>query len=338
MIKKIGGALLILLIILMGWHHKLVYYGLVQGKGQLSIIWNAKPVQSFLDDPSTPDSVRQKLLFIEEVRQFAIHELNLNDTDNYTTMYDQKGKPILWVVTGCEPYAFEPKKWDFPVVGEVPYKGFFIQDMADNEMVELERQGYDVGVRTVGGWSTLGWFTDPILSNMLGRSYGDLANLIIHELVHSTIFVKDSVDFNENLASFIGDRGTEIFLEKYYRDSHAVAYANELQDELKYTEHVLRGADKLDSLYSYFEDKDTTGIAVSKRDMIDEIIQQMDTLSLSRFTFLERLKKRNINNTYFMSFLRYRSKQVPLETLYEEDFNNNLTAFIKHLKGKYPFL
>lgn len=338
MIRKIIWSIVILVTILVIWYRELVYYGLVQGKGQLSIVWNAKPVQFFLDDPATPDSIRQKLLFIEEVRQFAMNELGLNDTDNYTTMYDQKGKPILWVVTGCEPYAFEPKQWEFPVVGEVPYKGFFIQDMASEEMEKLRVQGYDVGVRTVGGWSTLGWFTDPILSNMLNRSYGDLANLIIHELVHATIFVKDSVDFNENLASFIGDRGAEIFLEKYYPDSHALSYQNELHDEQMFTDHILRGADKLDSLYHYFSDKDTVGIADGKSLMIDDIIEKIDTLPLSDFAFLERLKKREINNTYFMSFLRYRSKQISLEELYSDEFNKNLTALIQHLKVKYPFL
>ena len=86
--------------------------------------------------------------------------------------------------------------------------------MADKEMELLKEAGYDVGMRTVGGWSTLGWFKDPILSNMLNRSYGDLANLIIHELVHATIFVKDSVEFNENLASFIGDQGAKLFLKR----------------------------------------------------------------------------------------------------------------------------
>ncbi|MEM9857460.1 MAG: aminopeptidase, partial [Bacteroidota bacterium] len=242
MIKKFLLGLIVLLIGILIYYHDLVYYGLVQGKGQLSIVWNAEPVEDFLENPDTPDSIRQKLLFIAEVREFAVRELGLNDTDNYTTMFDQKGKPILWVVTGCEPFAFEPKTWDFPVVGEMPYKGFFIEEMAYEEMADVEEQGYDVGLRTVGGWSTLGWFKDPILSNMLGRSYGDLANLIIHELVHATIFVKDSVVFNENLASFIGDRGAEIFLKKYYPNTYLVDYKNELKDEQLYIDHVLSGA------------------------------------------------------------------------------------------------
>ena len=141
MTRRILGIVGIALLAVILWNYKLVYYALVQGKGQLSIVWNAKPVAAFLEDPATPDSIKQKLRFIAEVREFAVNELGLNDTDNYTTMYDQQGKPILWVVTGCEPYAFEAKVWDFPLVGEMPYKGFFIQSMADQEMERLKTGG-----------------------------------------------------------------------------------------------------------------------------------------------------------------------------------------------------
>lgn len=339
MIKRI---LLVLAVVLVGtlfYYRDLVHYGVVQGRGQLSIVWNAKPVSEFLDNSGTPDSIKQKLLFIAEVRKFAIDELGLNDTDNYTTMYDQKGKPILWVVTGCEPFAFNPKIWTFPVVGEMPYKGFFIEEMAYDEMAEVEEAGYDVGLRTVGGWSTLGWFKDPILSNMLGRSYGDLANLIIHELVHATVFVKDSVDFNENLASFIGDRGAELFLQKYYADTHLLEYENELRDEQIYISHILRGADALDSLYrSFAADASVPKKIALKREMIEKVVVSMDTLSLSSTSFLSKIKGRDLNNTYFMSFLRYRSKQMSLEDLFVNEFNGDLNAFIQDMKEKYPFL
>ncbi len=338
MIRKLLGFFGVIVLILLLNFRSLIYYGIVQGKGQLSIIWNARPVKEFLDDPVTPDSVRDKLLFIAEVRKFAIGELGLNDTENYTTMYDQRGKPILWVVTGCKPFTFEPKMWNFPVVGEMPYKGFFIEKMATKEMEHVKAGGYDVGVRNVGGWSTLGWFKDPILSNMLRRSYGDLANLIIHELVHSTIFVKDSVDFNENLASFIGDRGAWEFLKKYYPSTYLIKYEQELKDEEIFIDHVLRGADKLDSLYKSFDSQTIVQKRGLKEGMIDKVIESMDTLSLSDKAFLSRIRGRDVNNTYFMSFLRYRSKQVSLDDLYKTRFNKNLVHFIQYMKEKHPFL
>lgn len=339
--KKVFLTIFVIIVAAVIWQWELINYGIMQGRGQMHIIMNSRPVEEYLADQNTPDSVKNKLEFIQEVRSFAIDNLGLNDTDNYTTMFDQQGKPLLWVVTGCKPYAFEPKTWTFPVVGEVPYKGYFIQEKASELEKEVIAEGYDAGIRTVGGWSTLGWFKDPILSNMLNRSYGDLANLIIHELVHATVFVKDSVNFNENLASFIGDQGARYFLEEMYGDSSVYLkdYLNELEDEQKFIDHILTGADNLDSLYLSFDDSTKEEMKLElKTEMISEIISNLDTLKLNRPSYLKRIKKRTVNNTYFMSFMRYRSKQLELDSLYREQFDNDLFKLIGFMKESHPFL
>jgi predicted aminopeptidase len=249
--KRVLLALLIILTLLVIVYWDLVSYGLRQGKGQFTIIWNAQPVEKVLQDQSFPDSLKAKLHLIEKVRTYAIDSLGLKDTENYKTIYDQKGEEIMWVVTACEPFQLKPKQWKFPILGAVPYKGFFSKEKAIALRNELEKEGWDTSIRNPGGWSTLGWFTDPILSNMLQRTAGDLANLIIHEMVHATIFVKDSLEFNENLATFIGDRGAEQFLIAEYgiESTEYKLYVNEDQDFTKYSEHMLRGAEMLDSLY-----------------------------------------------------------------------------------------
>ncbi|MCP4457806.1 MAG: aminopeptidase, partial [Cytophagales bacterium] len=146
-----------------------------------------------------PDSLRAKIEVIQNEKRYAVEELGLNVTDNYTTFYDQKGETALWNVSACRAYSFDPKIWWFPIVGDVPYKGFFDFEKASGVGSELREEGWDVRIRGVSGWSTLGWFKDPILSEMLNRSEGQLAELIIHELTHGTIFVKDRVTFREPL-------------------------------------------------------------------------------------------------------------------------------------------
>ncbi len=342
MIKRIflvlGGIVLVVLI----WYRDLVLYGIRQGKGQLNIVWNARPVADYLEDPLTPDSVKNKLIFIQEVRQYAIDSLGLNDTENYTSMYDQQGKPVLWVVTGSRPFGFIQKEWDFPVVGKVPYKGFFREELALKEAEKVEAEGFEYGIRTVGGWSTLGWFRDPILSNMLNRSTGDLANLIIHELSHATIFIKDSVTFNENLASFIGDRGARKFLTDTYGEhsQELSAYIRELKDEEIYYQHVLRGADSLSAFYGRLRaGGDTAQWKVEKNRIIRKVVDSLDTLSFSfPYQIRERLGEKLPNNTFFMSFMRYREKQRNLDSLYERKYNGNIKAMIRDLKQKHPFL
>lgn len=336
----LGLLVVITLLVIIFWD--LVSYGVRQGYGQMNIIWNAKPVEEFLNDPHFPDSLKSRLHLIDEIRKYAIDSLGLKDTENYKIMYDQKGKEIMWVVMACEPFALKQKEWNFPIVGAVPYKGFFNQSLAFELKDELEKEGYDVVVRNPGGWSTLGWFTDPILSKMLNRSEGDLANLIIHEMVHSTIFVKDSVEFNENLATFIGDRGAEKFLiHKYGADAATYHnYINEDKDYLKFVDHMLRGAKALDSLYQTMSNADPLAQKKEKKKMmIAKIVSTMDTLSLSLAEKpSERFKGKLPNNAYFMNFRQYQAKQNDFWGEYSGKFKGDLKAYIEYLSKEFPFL
>ncbi len=342
-IKRIFLAILVLIVVIVAAEWKLVKYGIEQGRGQLNIVWNARPVEEFLSSPTFPDSLKAKLRLINRVRRFAIDSLSLKDTRNYKTLYDQQGREIMWVVMASEPFRLKAKEWHFPVIGSVPYKGFFDRQKAIRLKDELEEEGWDVNIRNPGGWSTLGWFTDPILSEMLGRSDGDLANLIIHEMSHATIFVKDSIDFNENLATFIGDRGAEQFLASVYGpdSDEYTSYMNEDRDYVLYSDHMLRGAEKLDSLYNTFDE----GMSVEmksrlKQEMIRKIVTSLDTLSL-RATLSKpslRFQERLPNNAYFMNFIRYQSKQDIFDEEWKNHFNSNLRAYIQYLSNQYPFL
>jgi predicted aminopeptidase len=341
-IKQTAWGLLAVLIVLVLFNFQLVVYGLQQGYGQLNIIWNAKPVEEYLRDSNFPDSLKTRLRLIDEIRKYAIDSLALKDTENYKTLYDQKGEEVMWVVLASERFNLKQKEWEFPVVGSVPYKGFFKKERALKLKTELEKEGWDVIVRNPGAWSTLGWFTDPILSKMLNRSEGDLANLIIHEMSHSTIFVKDSIDLNENLATFIGDRGAEQFLiHKYGRDSKEyVNYLEEDKDYLKYVNHMLRGAKILDSLYLTMNETDSLNQKLRlKENAIRNIVSALDTLSLALTKQPSvRFKERLPNNAFFMNYRQYQAKQDIFGDEWRTKFNSDLKRYIVHLSKKYPFL
>lgn len=341
-IKRIGWGLLAVLIVLVLFNFQLIVYGLQQGYGQINIIWNARPVAEYLTDPNFPDSLKARLRLIDEIRKYAIDSLALKDTENYKTLYDQKGEEVMWVVLASERFKLKPKEWRFPVVGSVPYKGFFKKERALHLKEELEKEGWDVIVRNPGGWSTLGWFTDPILSKMLNRSEGDLANLIIHEMSHSTIFVKDSIELNENLATFIGDRGAEQFLiHKYGTDSREyINYLEEDKDYLKYVNHMLRGAKILDSLYLTMKETDSIPHKLLlKENSIGQIITALDTLSLSLTKQpSSRFKGRMPNNAFFMNYRQYQAKQDIFGEEWRTKFHSDLRGYIVYLSEKYPFL
>lgn len=334
--------LLIILVLagVAGYFLPLIEYGLGQGIGQLSIVWKARPVERFLNDPSFPDSLKARLRVIDEVRRFAIDSLGLKDTENYKTMFDQQGKEIMWVVTASEPFRLKAKTWTFPVVGEVPYKGYFSEKRAMNEGFDLRQSGYDVSIRNPGGWSTLGWFTDPILSGMLNRSDGDLASLIIHEMVHATMWVKDSVELNENLASFIADTAAYDFVRwKYGADSKEYrTYLYEDQDYRQYAAYVLRASIQLDSVYrSFGSELSTDERNRRKEEFIRTIVRNMDTLHLQLTAQpSKRFEKRLPNNSYFLAYRHYQSKQSRFRRELDHSFKGNLREFVSYLSKKYP--
>jgi len=340
-LKRTGAALVFGLTFTIIAYWDLVSYAVQQGYGQLSIVWKARPVEEYLSDPDFPDSLKLRLRLIDEVRKYAIDSLGLKDTQNYRTLYDQQGKEVMWVVLACEPFRMKPKEWKFPIVGSVPYKGFFNKDRAVALKEELEKEKWDVIIRNPGGWSTLGWFTDPILTKMLNRSEGDLANLIIHEMSHSTIFVKDSIDFNENLATFIGDRGAEKYLiDRYGEQSREYkTYMKEDEDYLKFVEHMLRGAQLLDTLYSTMGENDPVAQKLSlKEATIRKVISSLDTLSLSLTSKPSQRFRELPNNAYFMNYRQYQSKQNLFLDEWNDKFNSDLKSFILYMSKQYPFL
>lgn len=325
------------------WQYQLIGYGLAQLKGQLQIVWNAKPIEEALIDPSFPDSMKMKLILIQEIKAFATDKLGINDSKNYTKVYHQEGKTLLWVLTASEPYCLKAKEWNFPFLGAVSYKGFFNQSASLKEEAALKAAGYDIDMGKVSGWSTLGWFEDPILSDMLKNSEGDLANLIIHELTHATLYVKDNVDFNENLASFIGDKGALLFLEyKFGKDSKPYReYIESRTDEEIFNNYILNGAGRLDSLYNTFGKKDSRKFKENKKSkLIHEIVSGIEELPLYNKELYLRIaeKARMKKNAFFMSYMRYGSKLNEFEDEYATKFNADLKAYLEHLKVLYPSL
>ncbi|MBL7913727.1 MAG: aminopeptidase [Bacteroidia bacterium] len=333
---KISAIVIVIAIL---WNYKLIGYGISQLRGQLNIVFNTVDVADVLKDPKTAPETLEKLNLINEIRSFAIDSLGLANADNYTTYYDQQGKPLMWVVTGCEPYKLKAKKWKFPVVGEVSYKGFFNEPAALEEASKIRNEGYETDIYSPSAWSTLGYFTDPVLSGMLKRSPGRLAELIIHELTHATLYLESSVDFNENFATFTGEKGAELFLIFKYGEgsSELQNYREFLHDEALYTRHMIASSRKLDSLYNALPSTLTNPEkALLKYRMIASILLEQNKLpfrSQKRYRFNFQTKTLP-NNTEFMAFLRYREKQDLFSEVYRTTYRSDFKFFITDIASK----
>lgn len=342
MVKRILAVVAVLLTVVVIYYWSLITYGIGQGMGQLKIIREARPVEEFLADPAFPDSLKERLRLIQRARRFAIDSLGLNDTENYTKMYDQKGQELMWLVIACEPFRLVEKRWDFPIIGSFPYKGFFAKEKATKEREMLEKEGWDVGMRNASGWSTLGWLNDPILSGMLRQSEGDLASTIIHEMVHETIFVKDSSEFNENLASFIGDRGAERFLLRAFGDTSRQYqdYLHQDDNYRKVIDHLLRGTKALDSLYQTMHEEDSIADKKAKKEkIIRRIVETFDTITYSDGKKRpNRFGDRLPNNAFFIAYRTYESKHDVMLDEWNGRFEKDLKKMIDYYRNVYPSL
>jgi predicted aminopeptidase len=339
--RYLVGIFVVLLLCLTGWQWELLQYGWMQALGQAKILWQARPIEAVLADPTFPDSLKNKLQLIQEIRRFAEDSMGLNPSKNYTTFYDQKGKPVLWVLTACPPYELKAYEWHFPLLGSFSYKGFFELSKAQIAEQEMQALGYDTDIGEVLGWSTLGWFKDPVLSNFLQRSPGHLADLIIHELTHGTLYVPNNVEYNENLANFVGYRGALLFLRhKYGEDSPEMRqYVQSMSDKKRFINFVLQASRSLDSLYHSFSPEMTDSQkSAAKRQHIKKIMQALDTVQFASDHYCNYFADFTPNNTFFMEFIRYNKQQNAFEEEFYQQFGGDFKKYWRYLKATYPSL
>lgn len=336
--KKIFLAIGLLLLIGFFANRDIIVYGFRQLQGQLAIIRNTEPVDRILQNPSVADTIKQKLRLIESVRKYAIDSLGLKSTKNYQTFYDQQGKPLLWVLNAAPPFSMESYKWKYPFLGKLSYKGFFNKQIGLKEEQQFISKGYDTDLSPVSAWSTLGWFSDPVLSGMLKRSEGSLAELIIHEMTHATLYVKGDVEFNENLATFIGEKGAEKFISEIIPDK-LNDYKFRLEDNKLYSSYVVNSVKQLDSLY-----KDTHFLSLTnekkyteKYRLIASILAEMNKLPYhmpERYRW-DFSKEKLPGNTWFLSFSDYHKAQPMLQQIYNDSCNKDVKTLIEYFKKKY---
>jgi predicted aminopeptidase len=160
---------ILLIISFLVWQKPWVSYLYQQAVGGLDVAFNTRPLDDVLQDNSIPDSLKKRILYIQEVRKYAIDSLGLQDNpDVYQTLYNQNGKPLVHLLTVAEKYKMEAKQFTFPVVswfiGSFTYKGFFDSTAAVQEESVWKSKGYDTEMGQGIAYSTLGWLPEPILS------------------------------------------------------------------------------------------------------------------------------------------------------------------------------
>lgn len=299
-----------------------------QGYFQLKMLSSSIPIKDALRKPTLSSNDRNKLKHIVNVREFAKNQIFLDTHHNYTNVC-LTFNPVLYSVTACPQLSFEPYTWWFPIIGEVPYKGFFEEKDADKEKNRLEALGLEVSKGQIAGYSTLGFFSDPVWPSMLQESDIELTDLIIHELVHATVYINGSADFNESLASFIAKEGTK----KYYQAKLSEVERFYLQKE-KYHNFFYKLYLELEKLYEKKLNDD------EKRQKKHEIFASYEQNAKKEFP-QKSFAWSKINNPFLLSFKRYNSDDEVLNELFlmvNKDFYQFLVEIKRIKRTKNPQL
>ena len=184
-------------------------------QGQLELLTDSRPIDDWLADPSTTTTLRHRLEAARQIRRFAIQDLNLPDNGSYSNFTKLERPYVLWNVVATPELSLKPMQWCFPVAGCVNYRGYYSKQAAQAYARELRAKGHDVEVGGVTAYSTLGWFSDPLISTFIHYPDAELARLIFHELAHQVAYVPGDSKFNESFASAVEQVGVEGWLDRF---------------------------------------------------------------------------------------------------------------------------
>jgi predicted aminopeptidase len=263
-LRALGALLLVLGLVLV--LTPLGRYGLRAGYEEARILLARRPIAGVIADSTTPPPLRDRLRLVMRARRFAVDSLGLIAGESFTTYVQLDRDTLLLLLSAARRDRLEAYRWWFPIVGRLPYKGFFDPDQAHGERDRFQTLGFDTYLRPASAFSTLGWFDDPLLSTTVRGDTTRLVNTVIHELSHNTLFVAGNAEFSESFASFIGTRGAEAFFRSSGGPLAAARVVADWQDDQALGSFWERTAASLDSAYA--EHPGDSALRVIARDTV----------------------------------------------------------------------
>ena len=253
---------------------------------EAKILSRRQPISELVRDPRTPNDAREKLKVVLAARNYAKDSLKLRTKDSFTTYSRLDHDTLVLLVSAAYRDTLKPYTWWFPIVGRVPYKGYFDFDAARRAAKDLAADGFDVYVRPSDAFSTLGFFNDPLLNTTLkGDSLG-LANTVIHELTHNTYYASGQAPFNESFAMFVGARGAAAFFRSRGQEAAAARLDAQWEDDKLLARFWSRVIASLDSAYAAHPGDKAARIAVrdtvyvrARAALVGEIAPQFKTIN-----------------------------------------------------------
>jgi len=223
-------------------------------RGQWQLLSARQPVSDLLVGEETAPALKQRLLLVNQIRDFAQQQIGLPLGENFSTYVDVGRPYVIWNVFAAQELSIKPMTWCYPIAGCVSYRGYFAENAANDKAQQLSGEGYDVYVGGVRAYSTLGWFDDSVLSTYAMQSDAALAGLIFHELAHQVVYVEDDTAFNESFAQSVEQLALKQYFEARADDASQAgmfaAYMSAQRREQAFTGLLLKARAELGAVYS----------------------------------------------------------------------------------------
>ena len=328
----------ILLIFLFFLFNNCIGYLLHLGNEQLNQIKTRENITELLENKNIKKSLKKQLILLNKIQNFAINNLYLNSKSKYQYYYQISRKEIGWNVSASYPLELKSYNWWFPIIGSVPYKGFFNFELAKKEEEKLKALNLDTKIRITGGYSTLGWFSDPIFSKQLQLTEINLAALIFHEMSHSTIYFNGDSTFNESYASFIEKEGVKKYIIEAKGKQELEKYIKRLEKEKVWITLKQKTAKKLSNIYN--SDITNKEKLAQKSSIIENFKKEVIKNNVINKKSIQKFLDQKLNNEDFIGTIRYNSgDKFFLKKLKEanydfEKFNKSIKSLKKLTKGE----
>lgn len=285
-------------------------------------------------DPCVSQATKRRLEFVGQLRDFARDRIGLNAAASFTNYEDNSGGPAAYAVSAAHKDRLESFHFTFPFVGQYDAKGFFDRGLAERERDALNAQNLDTFLGQVEGFSTMGLLPDPIRASNLSLDDYDLAEFVLHELTHNTIFKANDTDFNESMATFIGRQAAQRFFDEVYgADSSQAAAAR-----MRYADAAVIDAYVV-ALYSrveaFYEQPLSSEEKVAGRQAVFDEMQQFfrDTVmtTLSEPARYERIGTITLNNAVILAGTRYQAGLDVYQAVFDK-VNGDFAALLDVLR------
>ncbi|MEE9133576.1 MAG: aminopeptidase [Gemmatimonadota bacterium] len=283
------------------------------------ILARRRSIEDVLNDPTLDSKTRGKLEIVVQARSFAQQDLQLDAGNSYTS-YSDIGRDTLALVLSASPVdRLAAHTWWFPIVGRVPYKGFFSLAAAEKERRQLEEKRYDTYLRTTSAFSTLGWLPDPLLNTVLRQDSVGLVETVIHELTHNTLFVRGHVKFNESFANFVGSVGAiEFFCRRGLDEGLCESARGRWHDSVRLSEFLDGLWRDLEALYA--EDLPYDSLMPRREALLHEAAERFrnDYAPEMRTRSFARYDPTRLNNASLVARHLYYHRLALFQSLYDK--------------------